>query len=89
MRNWFGLAGGLVVAAIVFQVGYLRGQGDCAASARVQQEREQAIIRDVAAAFEAPTGRELACDRIFDMVADGLDQEALDEQAERARQPDP
>lgn len=87
MKHWqIGLLA-CAVALMAFQTGYRRGMADCPEATRIEQERQIAIDRDIEALMKAPSGRELVCEHIFNLVTDTLDLEALDDQAERARTP--
>lgn len=84
MQAWHGIAVGIVVAALAFQVGYSRGLRDCPAATDAKVMRQAAIDREIAEAMAAPTGRDAVCEQIFDAVIDRLGDEAVDEQAYRA-----
>lgn len=86
----------VIIAALVGWAGYVighdAGQESCPEMADYRTDQDAALEAEMAqieADFAStPTGRDAICDRVFDMVRDGLDEEAMDEQAERARQPD-
>jgi hypothetical protein len=72
---------GLGAVLIAFKIGYSHGLGGCAAHAEAEAVHQAEIDRNIAELFAAPTGRELVCDQVFDLVEDELHREALDEQS--------
>lgn len=80
MRGVVYIVAGLGAVFIVFKIGYSQGLGDCAARADIEAESMAVIDREIAAMMAEPTGRDLVCEKVFDLVEDELHKEVMDEQ---------
>ncbi len=83
MRTWCWLVILAVALPVAFVVGQNSGERRCPELARVQAEADRNFERQFAKMMAEPQGRELVCEKIFDLVRDELEQEIYLEEDER------
>lgn len=89
MRGWYVIAIGILAVIVAFQIGYLRGLMDRQDKSATADARQAAIDRDISLALSVPSNRTAVCNQVFDLVVDEIERDALDEQKDKARRPDP
>lgn len=87
MQVWHGIVIGLVVGGVSYYSGYNNGLRDCPENTRYIKAERERVDRELEEMFSEPIGRELVCDKIFDLVTDELHQEVIDEQEALSRAP--
>ncbi len=70
-----------------YSLGYKEGIRLCPDATAYEKERDLKLDREIEKLMEEPVGRDLVCNKIFDMVSDELNEEIRGEQEDISQSP--